>query len=213
MSDGFHEYDPATWEAAGIGELRSAAMDAAPAWRRHDDELLRIAQWLPRLGNVLWVYREPRTAAGNKASAIVAELRCDHPALAALTCCVKVRVDSAVTSQGPRECLEFLDADGEIQAKLFLLPDTDYLAWDEMLASRQRQPTLQDLAHWQAPLRYLRAAINRLGSPWHALPLRFAQARPMLAAIVPAALSPIGERLAAAIASDERADWLAVAST
>lgn len=160
---------------------------------------------------MLWLYRDAQPANAPAANSF-AELRPDHPALAALGQCVKVRVDSAVTSQGPRECLEFPDAAGEIQAKLFLLPDTDYLAWDEMLASRQHTPGLHELAHWQAPLRYLRAAISRLGTPWRALPLRFAQARPPLAAFVPSALSSIGARLAARIASDERADWRAGSS-
>lgn len=211
MSDGFHEYDPGTWEASGIGELRTTVFDDTPDWRRHDDELLRIAQWLPRLGSVLWMYRDCQRAAAPTAAANM-PLRFDHPALAVLVLCVKVRVESSVTSQGPRECLEFLNAHGEVQAKLFLLPDTDYLAWDEMLATRQRPTGLKDVVQWQAPLRYLRAAISRIGTPWRALPLRFAHARPLLAAVIPAPLSPIGARLAAAIASDERAEWRADAS-
>lgn len=209
MSDGFHEYEAATWEASGIGELRSAFSYEPPPWRRHDDELIRIANWLPRLGSVLWLYRQRGGTAPCPLPESSAEMAFDHPALLALGSCVRVRVDAAVTSQGPRECLEFLDAAGEVQAKLFLLPDTDYLAWDQMLAPRLRQPELREAAHWQAPLRYLRAAVARLGTPWRALPLRFAQGRPTLAASIPGTLSPVGQRLAAAIASDERAEWLA----
>ena len=40
-----------------------------------------------------------------------------------------------VTTEGPREWIECVDVRGATQARLHLLPDTDYLAWDRLLAA------------------------------------------------------------------------------
>lgn len=40
---------------------------------------------------------------------------------------------SVITIDGPREWLECLDRRGRECARLYLLPDTDYLAWDALL--------------------------------------------------------------------------------
>ena len=42
---------------------------------------------------------------------------------------------SSITSEGPREWIECVNRDGHQCARLHLLPDTDYLAWDALLAS------------------------------------------------------------------------------
>ena len=40
-----------------------------------------------------------------------------------------------VTTEGPREWIECVDVHGVTRARLHLLPDTDYLAWDRLLAA------------------------------------------------------------------------------
>jgi hypothetical protein len=47
---------------------------------------------------------------------------------------------SSITSEGPREWIECVDRDGHQCARLHLLPDTDYLAWDALLASGEPVP-------------------------------------------------------------------------
>jgi len=44
---------------------------------------------------------------------------------------------SIVTEDGPREWLECIDGRGQIRARLHLLPDTDYLAWDALINAGQ----------------------------------------------------------------------------
>jgi hypothetical protein len=46
---------------------------------------------------------------------------------------------SLVTDDGPREWLECVDSLGRVRARLHLLPDTDYLAWDALLGSREAE--------------------------------------------------------------------------
>jgi hypothetical protein len=45
-----------------------------------------------------------------------------------------VGLTSAVTAEGPREWIECVDGNGDSQARIYLLPDTDYLAWDALFA-------------------------------------------------------------------------------
>jgi hypothetical protein len=50
-----------------------------------------------------------------------------------LQCC-SLLAASAITVEGPREWIECLAADGLPRARLYLLPDTDYLSWDALHA-------------------------------------------------------------------------------
>lgn len=208
MSDGFHDQpfgDPDTG--------RDGDFDFLSEWSRSPQchsgcTIDRVVRLLPSVGSVLCVYREQRPQTSHGRSTRFDRLPVDHPALVALTACAYVRVESSVTSQGPREYLEFKDARDRVQAKVFLLPDTDFLAWDEMVAVLCGfLPPPVEIKTWQAPSRYLRAALLRLGGRWRAIPLRFERVQPTLAARAPTFLSPIGERVAEIIASDERADW------
>ena len=207
MSDGFHYAEPASRQDGCFDDLCTPINEPDPSWCESADQVADIIRWLPRLGCVLWVYREhaerPCGANGNASCGRPG----DHPTLQALVRCTDIRTDVSVTSQGPRECVEFVGRDGVVQAKLFLLPDTDYLAWDVMLASHRSPLQPADGNQWQAPLRYLCSMAARIGARWHAAPLRFTQRRSALAASTPHALSPMGERLAIAIAKDERAEW------
>lgn len=41
-----------------------------------------------------------------------------------------VGLTCAITAEGPREWIDCIDGQGETLARIYLLPDTDYLAWD-----------------------------------------------------------------------------------
>jgi len=221
MSDGYPLHEPTlSWEPATTGfEPAPAANDAPP--RVRDDDLLRLADWLPRLGPVLWVHRGPRHPPHERACVTArGVMLIDHPALLALGRAVDLVAGSTVTPHGPREWLALRDAHGRVQAKLFLLPDTDYLAWDRMLADfgerLQREEAVAACSRWQAPISYLRGALTRLGAPWRAQLLTFSVQRlpwvQALGAQRPASLSALGRGLAEAIAADERADGLGAAA-
>ena len=57
---------------------------------------------------------------------------CEDPLLKPLLYTRYLRVRGNVSADGPREWIECLDARGEILAQLHLLPDTDYLVWDNL---------------------------------------------------------------------------------
>lgn len=215
MSDGYPLHDPAlSWEPATTGFDPLPAANDAPSPVR-DDDLVRLADWLPRLGPVLWIHRDPRPLPHERACMTArGVMLLDHPALSALARSTQVVAGSAVTPQGPREWLAVRDVQGRAQAKLFLLPDTDYLAWDRLLAdlgNRTDEEPIGSGSRWQAPITYLRGALARLGTPWRASVLTVSVNRlPWLHALgarPPAAISPLGLALARLIATDERADW------
>jgi hypothetical protein len=49
-------------------------------------------------------------------------------------------VASMIGADGPREWIDCMDARGQFCARLHLLPDTDYLAWDALLAQGRALP-------------------------------------------------------------------------
>jgi putative heme degradation protein len=174
-------------------------------------DLARFAEWLPRLGAVLWLdRRERRGAAMRAAVGAHGVLLLDHPALGALAHCIAATAHTQVTPQGPREWLSFRDADGDAQAKLFLLPDTDYLAWDEMTAASDLAPATAEPLRWHAHTAFLRTAFARLGSNWRARLLTFDHRRlpwlHTLGAQPPLRISLLGLDLARAIARSEGAE-------
>lgn len=174
-------------------------------------DLERLADALPKLGTVLWLDRRtPRTTGARPASGPRGVILLDHPALAVLGHCTTALAHTAVTPAGPREWLCFGNRDGEPQAKLFLLPDTDYLAWDEMTAACRLSSTTAPASRWNAHGAFLRSAIARLGSAWRARLLTFELRRlpwlHTLDARAPLRISLLGLELARAIARDEAAE-------
>lgn len=100
-----------------------------PRWLRIAPAAL--ASRLPLLGAVLYL---PMRADGSP----------DHPArgwlaesedLAPLLHTRWLLASCVIGADGPREWLECVDADGHLLARLHLLPDTDYLAWDVLLSA------------------------------------------------------------------------------
>jgi hypothetical protein len=183
---------------------------SAPRGRGRFD-LSRLVDAMPPLGAVLWIERrERRTLPRLAASGAHGVLLIEHPALAALTRCAAVTAHCAVTPNGPREWLCFQDDAGTTSAKLFLLPDTDYLAWDEMAAASRIAPPARPAPAWHAHGAFLRGALARLGSGWHARVLTFELKRMpwlrTLAARPPLRMSLFGFEIARSIASDEGAE-------
>jgi putative heme degradation protein len=174
-------------------------------------DLARFAEWLPRLGAVLWLDRRGRRGVALRA-AVGAHglLLFDHPALGVLAHCVEATAHTQVTPHGPREWLSFRDAGGNAQAKLFVLPDTDYLAWDEMTAASDLAPAMAEPLRWHAHAAFLRSAFARLGSNWQARLLTFDHRRlpwlHTLGAQPPLRISLLGLDLARAIARSEGAE-------
>ncbi len=174
-------------------------------------DLCRLAEALPRLGVVLWLERRDRRA--RRACATVAArgvLLVEHPALRAFAGCSAVSAHSAVTSHGPREWLCLRDEAGDTQAKMFLLPDTDYLAWDEMTATNAlAAPPLPEQG-WHAHTAFLRSALARFAGGWHARLLVFHLNRlpwlRTLGARPPLRISLFGLELARSIARAEGAE-------
>ncbi|RYD16090.1 MAG: hypothetical protein EOP90_04660 [Lysobacteraceae bacterium] len=170
---------------------------------------LQVVDALPRLGPVLWLERRAHAAARITTRAGHGVLMVEHPALAPLMRCASVTARCAVTPNGPREWLCFDDDAGATLAKMFLLPDSDYLAWDEMTADRVTRACAPG-PHWQPHAAFLRGAFARLGGAWRARVFAFQLRRlpwlRTLAARPPLRMSLFGFELARAIAADEGAE-------
>lgn len=134
-----------------------------------------------------------------------------HP-LAGHSAARSVRAWVGLTAEGPREALLFFDALRRPCWRLYLLPDSDCLAWERAVACLEpiAAPACPGLASegWQAPVRRL------LRNPlWHACALRLhavstADTRARLA-VSDAALSEAGWRTARRIARAEGAETIA----
>lgn len=197
--------DPKAFSASW-SQAASASEPTKPSF-----DVSKLAEWLPRLGPVLWLDRRGRRRASARA-AVGAHglLLLEHPALAPLTQCVSAAAHTQITSHGPREWLCFRDAGGEAQARMFLLPDTDYLAWDEMSAAADLAPAIVESARWHAHAAFLHSALARLGTRWQARLLAFESHRlpwlRTLGAKPPLRLSLLGLELARLIARGEGAE-------
>ncbi|MBB6242824.1 MULTISPECIES: hypothetical protein [unclassified Rhodanobacter] len=88
-----------------------------------------LVQWLPLLGSVLYV---PSRMHADSSARLPNGLLSESPLLTPLLRTSYLRVLGMVSADGPREWIECLDVRGEILAELHLLPDTDYLAWDNL---------------------------------------------------------------------------------
>lgn len=172
-----------------------------------------VLEALPQLGSVLWLHRGDRDRIFPRARLTTRGVALfEHPALAGLADCVAVDACSAVAAHGPREWLEFSGPEGTAIAKLYLLPDTDYLAWDLMLAgcSVTTVPA-RPRRGWQAHAAVLRSAFVRRGAPWQArlarLPLLRLIGLNVLGLRAPEPVSALGCRIARMLAEEERAIW------
>lgn len=217
MSDGydFHEAT-ASNDDVGVDGPAAVFASARPRDRRAGGATLMLgdlADWLPRLGTVLWLERrDAATTVSLRVSVGSRLLLLEDAAAAMLARCTTLRAHSAVMAQGPREWLCFHTGSGEINAKLFLLPDSDYLAWDQMSAACGLV-SAEPVAH-AAPTHatFLRRALARFGHCWQARLLEFdRKPRPWLytlGAHPPLRISLLGLDIARTIVHDENAEWI-----
>ena len=191
--------------------------DATP-WERPRDEAVqayepfthwaRLVDWLPRLGVVLWSCPDRSDGAFPRARILdCGVLLFDHPALSAFVHCTRVIAHAEVGSCGPREWLALSDAQGACLARMHLLPDTDYLAWDGMIAAcaLARVAGFSRRYPWRDP-----GCDSAVGIAWRTTFARFPSLRlpclQLLGLRRPTSVSVLGAQVAALIARDEVAD-------
>lgn len=203
-------YDEAHFDPATPGDAHAHAMPTSSVAAPAPFDLARVADALPKLGSVLWLERRGRRTPLERMPQARGVVLLDHPSLDALAQCVDSRAHHAVTPRGPREWWSFNGRSGEPLAKMFLLPDTDYLAWDEMTAACRVTPSSEAPTHWNAHGVFLRGALARLSHAWRARLLVFELRRlPWLRTLdarAPLRISLLGLELARAIARDEGAE-------
>jgi len=151
-----------------------------------------LIDMLPALGSVLYLHA--RSNAVMRDAPFPCGLLVTDRAFAPLLDVRWLMAVCVVTDDGPREWCEGIDRLGRTRARWHLLPDTDYLAWDALTASCQADGDV--LARIGAqPLR-----------PDHACVVNF-RVRHLAGLSVlehdTAALSPLGDHLAARIAHAE----------
>ena len=174
--------------------------------------LVRFAEWLPQLGPVLWLERR-HTADGRQAP-IPGEpiVLLDHPALLTVATCSKLDAHQNISAQGPREWMCFHSSSGGIEAKLFLLPDSDVLAWDEMNSAFCLSPSSSAADGPPTHTTFLRRALARFGARWQARLIEFRHSQhpwlSVLDAQPPLRISLLGIELARGIVRDENAEWI-----
>lgn len=92
----------------------------------------QLAAQLPALGSVLFQWtREAECEAMSSTRGWLVQ----QPQLRALVGVTHIQCVSMIGARGPREWFDCVAADGQVRARIFLLPDTDYLAWDALVAS------------------------------------------------------------------------------
>jgi hypothetical protein len=141
---------------------------------------------LPALDSVLYM---PLAACGPELLALPRGLLVETPELAPLLRVRWLMAVSVIAVDGPREWVDGLDRTGRPCVRLHLLPDTDYLGWDRLLASGEPALAMPDTPHLPAldayPLRFHRRQ-------WAGLDV--------LRGEVAGGLSPLGRQLAGRIA-------------
>jgi hypothetical protein len=147
---------------------------------------------LPGLGSVLYLHN---TAAQVLTEALPPGLLVTERALAPLLDVRWLMATSAVTDDGPREWLECMDRFGRPRARLHLLPDSDYLAWEALMAMHE-SPFQPPVTPGMSMLRPDSASIVNFR-------LRVVAGLTVLERGAISELSPIGHHVAAHIAHAE----------
>ena len=154
------------------------------------------------------VLPEPRQLAALGAVLCLSRARFGHP-LAGWTPAVRAEVACNCDSDGLRESLSFLDRAGDCCWRLYLLPDSDFLAWD-LLATQFPAHCEEAVAQGVADRLWRRLAGRLGGNGWRVCVLRLhvlaqTRAAPTLAAS-PAPVSALGVAAARRIARQEGAE-------
>ena len=157
----------------------------APAW---------LARNLPLLGSVLYA---PMQSGNRAAPELPRGLVVESRQWAVLLQSHWWVSASTITADGPREWIECVDSDGRLDARLHLLPDTDYLAWDALLAGAEpiAAPPRWVPSGRPAAAQLLRFHLHQLAGLY------------VFGSITAAQVSPLGQQLAAQIAHAEARAW------
>lgn len=148
---------------------------------------LPTARQLASLGTVLCLYRPESSELGGWKHAV-----CAHAC-------------HGVDSEGIRESLCFSDARGRCCWRLYLLPDSDFLAWDRLVSAFPARP--EPVNDGSVAERLWRRLATRLGAePWRmcALRLHAGDGQPLSASL--ASLSSLGADAARRIGHMEGAE-------
>ena len=120
---------------------------------------------------------------------------------------VRAEAEAALDSDGMQESLLFYDRDDRCCWRLYLLPESDFLAWDR-LQSRLPAADVSEPRQCIADRLWRRLAGNLRGDAWHMCPLRLhavAQAGRACLAASAAPLSAPGAELARRVVRIENA--------
>lgn len=128
------------WLAHAFATLRPSEA-ATPAWTISRCAVpmsgAELAARLPLLGGVLYL---PAHEPGRHPWPLPRGWLAGRGELLPLLQVSELRVSSMIGADGPREWIDGVDAQGRFRARLHLLPDTDYLAWDALLAGSRPLP-------------------------------------------------------------------------
>ncbi|MET0505867.1 MAG: hypothetical protein ABWZ85_11105 [Luteibacter sp.] len=91
-----------------------------------------LFEGLGQLGGVL--YLAPPLAGGALNTPAADGCLVESADLAPLLVARYVGLTCAITAEGPREWIDCVSGQGDTVARVYLLPDTDYLAWDGLFA-------------------------------------------------------------------------------
>jgi len=130
----------------------STPATSRPCWRMAPAVLLRH---LPSLGNVLYLPTSPSLLAIEEPTRglLVETMR-----LAPLLRTRYLAAASVITSEGPREWIDCVDRLGQRCARLYLLPDTDYLAWDALSNTTATMTSTDPAIQHASVLRHTKSA-------------------------------------------------------
>lgn len=124
------------WLATHLAHVcpRAAGIAVERRWLRIAPR--QLAGCLPAAGCVLYLPCATPVATDAIEPGLIAARR----ELAPLLCVRWLVAASAIGSDGPHEWLECRAGDGRLCARLHLLPDSDYLGWDALLAAAAPMP-------------------------------------------------------------------------
>lgn len=162
----------------------------------HANAALPRPQQLAALGTVLCLYRPQQ---GSE--------------LAGWNQAVRAQLQAGVESDGLRESLLFFDRDDQCCWRLCLLPDSDFLAWDQLSANLPIQPPASAAARGVSERLWQRLARRLTGEHWRACPVKLhALPQEHAASALAASLTPVSTLGAATTRAIMRAEGAELAA-
>ncbi len=161
----------------------------------------RLVQHLPALGDVLYM---PMRSAVEQVMNLPQGYLVEAMPLAPMIRAHWLMKASMITVDGPREWMEWLEADGRSCARMYLLPDTDYPAWDALLGCDDRVPAFRAAVPASEP-----SPISAQILRFHTYPIAGLQ---VLGAELVTTVTTLSRDLAGRIARDEALPLRLVAS-